>query len=241
MKDAKRGFTLVEVLIATMLLIVGLVGSIALIGGLVLTNRSAHSRDVAYELLQQTLDQEMMVPLNLMPNLGLANQFDVANNSSVATVPNGPLILVSGTPGSPMCFASADDVVADRPVNCAVSGLPAAFILRTWTCCATAGDGTSPGGAPYGIPANSCGPSQTADILPGDGVGGVGTWDPRKSQGTICLLQAEVSWPVESQPTGGPLVQILGTGPAKNLFQEVDSIDGLSFANHAYASVVREQ
>ncbi|MHB8417121.1 MAG: prepilin-type N-terminal cleavage/methylation domain-containing protein [Myxococcales bacterium] len=227
-----RGFTLLEVLIAAMLLVIGLVGSIALIGGLVLTNRTAHSRDVAYALLQQTLDQEMMVPLLLPPTAGLANQYDLTNNSGVATVPWGPGVL-----GGPLCFASSDDVVADRPTPCSAA-MAAAFILRTWTCCATAGVDPGVGGAPYGIPAGVCG--FNPNILPGDGVLGSG-WTAVTTSGTLCYLQAEVTWPNESQPVGAAPVSILGTGAAKNLFQEVDVLDGLSMKNHAYASMVREQ
>lgn len=212
----RAGFTILEVLIASVLLIVGLVGSIALIGGLVMANRSTHSRDVAYELIQQTFDDEMLTPLNAPTAPGLANQFDMTANSAAATAPSLPI-----------CYASSDDVIADRPIPCLI-GMPAAFILRTWNSCVATGLGDS---MPLTIPAGiGGGPSPALPILAAD-TAATGT-------ATMCFLQAEVTWPIEQQTSG---TTATFSGAPKYLFQEVDPYDNVSYTNHVYAAMLREQ
>ncbi len=216
---AARGFTILEVMVASLLLVVGLVGSIAMIGGLVSANKSARARDIAYYLVQQTLDQKQMIPLVQAPNFGLANQYAITGNPQ----PDSQLV----EPNAMLCYPMSDDVLADRPIPCTVP-LPPSFILRTWTCCASAQLGQNP---PV-ITGGACGPSQAEPLTTSD--------SGANGQGTVCLVQAEVTWPVEVPNPPGSAPTTFATTPTE-LFQDNYAPYGLAFQNHVYASVIREQ
>jgi prepilin-type N-terminal cleavage/methylation domain-containing protein len=107
----ERGFTLIEVLVAAMLLVVALVGSIGLILGMARANQSNRTRDVGYLIAQEAVEQLSAVPL-----------LTLATNNPAAT----------SVPSAPTCYGMSDDAVVDRPIPC--SGA-AAYYLRTWVCC----------------------------------------------------------------------------------------------------------
>jgi Tfp pilus assembly protein PilV len=222
-RDRRGGFTLLEVLIAAMLLVVGMVGSIALILGLLQANKTARARDTGYFLAQQALDQLEMIPL-----VGRTGATWTTNQPAWLSVAF-PYATIN-FPNEPTCYAMANDVVSDRPIQCSAAQ-EAAFILRTWTCCATPGLGattTLPIGAPCLLPSGQ-GPISSPDAIPTGGV----TANPN---GAVCYIQAEVTWPVED-PVGHNL--LLANAPAAALFQ--DSPANLSFGNHVWASMVRSE
>jgi hypothetical protein len=206
-------------MIAAMLLIVGMVGSIATIVGLLRANQTARSRDIGYFLAQEAIDQIAMIPL--VGNNDLSAQFPSVGTGSS---PNGPLMTSSGVPatnGGVACFPLNNDTVADRPVPCTGGNAPpTAYVVRTWTCCTTAGTGLILG---------TCQAAQTL------------TTPDTTAQAAVCYIQAEVSWPLED-PTGGHLV--LGSPLlAEPLFADppIAAEPKLTFGNHVWATMVREQ
>jgi hypothetical protein len=127
MKEA-RGFTILEVLIAAVLLVIALVGSLALTVGLVQGNKNTRARDTAYFLAQQVLDQYSATPILQLPTLlpGLA----------------APTV-------APICYDMSDAAYIDHPVACGATA--STFAIRTLACCVGPGMPLSP------APAAACG------------------------------------------------------------------------------------
>ena len=136
-RNGQEGFTLLEVMVAAMLLMVALVGSIALSVGLLRGNQFNRERDTAYFLAQQQLDLLDVQPITqILGNAALFPNEDVASTSSVAT-----------------CYSASQDAFVDSPISCTANP-PAAYYLRTWVCCGSA----IAGGIPAGVPCNPLGP-----------------------------------------------------------------------------------
>ena len=137
-RRARAGFTLLEVMIAAMLLMVALVGSIALSVGLLRGNQFNRERDTAYFLAQQQMDLLSVQPISqILANPALLPNEDVASSSSPA-----------------ICYSIGQDAFVDSPISC-VGNVPAAYYLRTWVCCAPAGAG----GIAAGSACNPLGPA----------------------------------------------------------------------------------
>ncbi|MHB1845268.1 MAG: type IV pilus modification PilV family protein [Deltaproteobacteria bacterium] len=223
----RGGFTLLEVMIATMLLVVALVGSIALILGLRSTNRSVRGRDVAYFLAQQALDQIGTIPLSLP---GLTTSLPALG--PVPTNNDYPLLGNPVVPTTLSCYPMANDIVADRPTPCLPTAMPAAYFVRTWTCCASTTSAVNQGGST----------SQTALALPVGSCGlaaPLGSPDTGSGNGAACYVQAEVTWPTENPLA--PATPLSATPPS--LFVDTDTTAGgalgLSFSNHVYMAELR--
>jgi prepilin-type N-terminal cleavage/methylation domain-containing protein len=221
------GFTLLEVLVAAVLLVVAMVGSIGLILGMNATNRSTRNRDVAYLLAQGALEQLSAVPLVTLAT---------ANPAATAV------------PSAPTCFGMSNDSVLDRPIACPVGGGTAsAYYLRTWVCC-TQNPNAPP---PYTLPYPPAVPITGAQCNVAVNVPGGQVVSPNQvNGGTTCLLEAEVTWPHESRANGqATAVQAPGyfvdppTPPPVPLpAMGTSSADGkLSYLNHIFTAVVREQ
>jgi Tfp pilus assembly protein PilV len=197
----RAGFSLIEVMMATMLLIVALVGSIALSVGLLRGNQFNRERDTAYFLAQQQLDLFDAAPMSqILLNPLIYPNDGVASTSSPAT-----------------CYSIGQDAYIDSPISCVVN-TPAAYFLRTWICC---------NGAAGGIPVGGCNNAAGAvPILSPDVANG----------GAVCLVQVEVTWP--SEPAGVVATGAWTGGFADNVFT---TIPPLTFTNHVYLSMVREQ
>jgi prepilin-type N-terminal cleavage/methylation domain-containing protein len=147
---ARRGFTLLEVLIAAVLLTVALVGSLALSVGLLRGNQFNRERDTAYFLAQQQLDLLAVQPITqILSNPALFPNTSIASTSSVAT-----------------CYSIGQDDFIDSPISC-IGPPPAAYYVRTWVCCNAGGVGAS---IPAGTPCNATG----AAIVSPDGAGAGG-------------------------------------------------------------------
>ncbi len=225
LRPANEGFTLLEVMIATMLLVVALVGSIALVLGLRRVNQSTRDRDVAYFLAQQALDQLDAIPLSLA---GLTTSLPA---TSLPTNNDAPLLGTPVIPTTLSCYPIGNDVIADRPIACA-SPMPSAYFVRTWSCCGNTTAVVSQGGASQtalALPTGSCG--LTAPV--------VGSPDTSSGNGAVCYVQVEVTWPTENPlAPATPL-----NGSPQSLFVDTASTTaqtlGLSFSNHVYLSEVR--
>jgi type II secretory pathway pseudopilin PulG len=201
----RAGFSLIEVMVATVLLIVALVGSIALSVGLLRGNQFNRERDTAYFLAQQQLDLFAVEPMSQI----LLNPLTYPNTG------------VASTSSNAACYSIGQDAYIDNPISCVVN-TPAAYFLRTWICC-------NPGGPlPLGgIPVAGCNNAAGAvPITSPDAVNG----------GAVCLVQVEVTWP--SEPAGVLATAPWGGGFAENVFTTVPP---LTFTNHVYLSMVREQ
>jgi Tfp pilus assembly protein PilV len=150
-RRVQAGFTLLEVLIAAMLLMVALVGSIALNVGLLRGNQFNRERDTAYFLAQQQLDLLEVQPISqILSNAPLYPNEDVNSTSSPAT-----------------CYSVAQDAYVDSPISC-VGNPPAAYYLRTWICCNAAGALAS---IPTTAPCNATGtPIISPDVANSGGV-----------------------------------------------------------------------
>jgi hypothetical protein len=213
-RDSQKGFTLLEVLVAAVILIVAIVGSIALIVGLLKGNQATRARDTAYFIAQETLDQLASLPLSQDGALGMSN----------------------AAPTTPLCFTEGEDAFLDRPIACN-AGTVAAYWVRSWICCATPVVGTSgvagglwnsPNLPPAQIPfaCNGAGWEMPATIG-NAAVAGV----PATS--ASCSVAVEVTWP--SEPTG-----TLANG--SNLFVDTSNLaPTLTFQNHILESMVRSQ
>jgi Tfp pilus assembly protein PilV len=211
----RGGFTLLEVLIAAMLLVVGMVGSIALILGLMQANRTARARDTGYYLAQQSLDEIGLVPL-------------VGPTTAYLT---GAFPIPGVAPSAPTCYPMTDDVISDRPISCTAAGITSAFIVRTWTCC-----NTGPIGTAATIPAATCGATQP--LLTGPAATSSSGLPVVLQQSALCYVQAEVTWPAED-PVGHNLLSTTVAGQ-EALFQETEP-SVLTFGNHVWATMVRGQ
>jgi Prokaryotic N-terminal methylation motif len=193
------GFTLLEVLIAAVLLVVALVGSLALTIGLLRGNQTTRARDSAYFLAQQALDQYSATPVLQLPGL---------------------LPGVAAPTAAPICYDMADGAFIDHPVAC---GAQTAFYVRTLVCCVGPGMPLSP------APAPSCAALVAEPTPLPPNVNFTAT-----SQGVSCILQAEVTWPVE--PAGAAVAQMFvdSSGPPA-------VVPTLNFQNHVLLSTVRAQ
>jgi Tfp pilus assembly protein PilV len=197
-RRGQAGFTLLELLVATVLLIVALVGSIALSVGLLRGNQFSRERDTAYFLAQQQMDLFAVQPMSqILQNPG-----------------NYPNEGLASVPSAATCFSIGQDDYIDNPISCTVN-TPAAYYLRTWICCNGAG-GIAPGGCNLGA---------AAIATPDPGAGAA-----------VCLVQVEVTWP--SEPAGVVATNPWTGGFADNVFTTVPP---LTFTNHIYMSMVREQ
>jgi prepilin-type N-terminal cleavage/methylation domain-containing protein len=204
----KHGFTLIEVMMATMLLVVGLVGSIALTLGMMRTNRNNAGRDVAYFLGQQALDQLGLFPLTTL-NLGVTT-LPPTSTPGVNDNPIG-MAAAGGIPPATSCsvYPMSDAALGDTPGTCDPGTNPnlslPSYFVRTWVCCAPAGG-------------NLAGEPCAANALATLGVSGLKTPDTL-NQGVLCLVQAEVTWPTENLNPNGTAVSgapslINGAAPA---------------------------
>jgi type II secretory pathway pseudopilin PulG len=199
---ARAGFTLLEVLIAGVLLTVALVGSLALSVGLLRGNQFNRERDGAYFLAQQQLDLLAVQPISQI----LANAVAFPNEA------------VGSTSSPATCYSLGQDDFIDSPIPC-VPPPPAAYYVRTWVCCNSAGVGAN---IPAGTPCNGTG----VDIISPDIANG----------GGVCFAQVEITWP--SEPAGVSPVNPWAGGFADSVYTTVPP---LTFTNHIYASMVREQ
>lgn len=236
----RRGFTLLEVLIAAMLFVVGMVGSIALILGLLRANKTARARDTGYFLAQQALDRLEMVP---MVGQGMVCSGGTCTVNGLVDTTGQPAFLANrfpygsaGTafPTEPTCYAMSDDVVGDRPIQCQNPQVPA-FIVRTWTCCATPSAGPTADTIPATagcVNLNGLGPISSPDAEPPGGV----TLNPN---GAVCLIQAEVTWPIENFGASQLTFNLAG---AAALFNDPPNTPaGVTYSNHVWATLVRAQ
>jgi Tfp pilus assembly protein PilV len=121
-RRGEGGFTLLEVLIAAMLLTVALVGSLALSVGLLRGNQFTRERDTAYFIAQQQLDLLAVQPISQIL-------------SNPAVFPNTQL---SSTSSPATCYSIGQDDFIDTPISC-IGNVPAAYFVRTWVCCNTGG------------------------------------------------------------------------------------------------------
>jgi Tfp pilus assembly protein PilV len=215
----EAGFTLLEVLVAAVLLVVAMVGSIGLILGMASTNMSNRTRDVAQLLAQSALEQLSAVPL-----------INLANNSPAAT----------SAPSAPTCFGMSDDAVIDRPIPCP-AGAIGAYYLRTWTCC-TQNPAALP---PYVVlpPAVPITGAQCNVAINNQPAGQLVS--PNQVNGGVtCLIEAEVTWPHED-PVNGPATTTQAPGyfvdPQTTPPVTLPPHENLAFNNHVFATVVREQ
>jgi type II secretory pathway pseudopilin PulG len=148
-RKARAGFTLLEVLIAAMLLMIALLGSIALSVGLLRGNQFNRERDTAYFLAQQQIDLFSVQPITqILSNPGGFPNEDIASTSS-----------------PPTCYDVAQDAFVDSPISC-LGNPPPAYYLRTWVCC------VGPGGG--GIPGGTCANPGGAPTVVSPNLGGVG-------------------------------------------------------------------
>jgi hypothetical protein len=122
-----RGFTILEVLIAAVLLVVALVGSLALTIGLLQGNKTTRSRDTAYFLAQQVLDHYSAAPILQIPTL---------------------LPGIAAPTTAPICYDMSDAAFIDHPVACGATA--STFAVRALACCVGPGMALSP------APAASC-------------------------------------------------------------------------------------
>jgi prepilin-type N-terminal cleavage/methylation domain-containing protein len=116
-----RGFTLLEVMIAAVLLVIALVGSLALTIGLLRGNQSTRARDTAYFLAQQILDQYSATPVLQLP----------------ALLPG-----IAAPTTAPICYDMSDAAFIDHPVAC--GAVASTFDVRVLTCCVGPGMPLSP-------------------------------------------------------------------------------------------------
>jgi Tfp pilus assembly protein PilV len=213
----ERGFTLLEVLVAAMLLVVALVGSIALILGLTQTNKASRTRDIAYLIAQESLEQLSAVPL-----LTLAN-----NNPAAVT-----------TPSAPTCYGMSDDSVLDDPIPC---GVAPAYYLRNWVCCTLNPAATPPFAVlPPGVPITGA----QCNVAANNPVLGQLVSPNQVNGGITCLVESEVTWPNEADP---PFPGTANAAQASGYFVDPPTAPPvvinktLTFNNHVFASQVREE
>jgi hypothetical protein len=193
-----RGFTLLEVMIAAVLLVVALVGSLALTIGLLRGNKTTRSRDTAYFLAQEVLDQYSATPILQLP----------------ALLPG-----VGAPTTAPICYDMNDAAFIDHPVAC--GAVASTYAVRTLACCVGPGMPASP------APGPSCAVllAETGGALPPNV-----NFTPT-SQGVSCLLQTEVTWPIEPPAAASP----------QDFFVESSVPKGLNFQNHVLLATVRAQ
>jgi prepilin-type N-terminal cleavage/methylation domain-containing protein len=236
------GFTLIEVLIATLLIVVGLVGSIALTLGMLRTNRSSASHDTAYVLAQQALDNLGLFPLN---QAGIGVNFLLPSSTPGVNDPPLGMVAAGVNPPATSCavLPMANAQIGDAPGQCAGVNpnlaMPSYF-LRTWVCCGV--PPPPPAGPP--LPALLGGQPCTAQAGADVGPSGLLTTPDNQNQGAICLLQAEVTWPAENlQATGTPIVgdPPLYAGNPAQLFVPEGSAGYVPYGNHILLSEVRMQ
>ena len=189
-------------MIAAVLLVVALVGSLALTIGLLRGNRNTRSRDTAYFLAQQVLDQYSATPVLQLPAL-------LPGVAAPTTVP--------------ICYDMSDAAFIDHPVAC--GAVASTYAVRVMTCCVGPGMPVSPAPVagcnilPATFPATPLPPN--VNFAP-------------TSQGVSCLLETEVTWPVE--PAGAL---------PSDLFVESSNPPplgkNLNFQNHVLLATVRAQ
>jgi hypothetical protein len=186
------------VLIAAVLLVIALVGSLALTIGLLRGNVNTRARDTAYFLAQEVLDQYSATPVLQVPTL---------------------LPATAAPTTAPVCYDMSDGALIDHPVAC--GAVATTYCVRTVTCCVGPGMPLSP------APAAGCAillATNPATLLPPNV-----NFSPT-SQGVSCLIETEVTWPVE--PNG-----VL----AQELFVDHSSVPLLNFQNHVLLTTVRAQ
>jgi hypothetical protein len=108
-------------MIAAVLLVIALVGSLALTIGLLRGNQSTRARDTAYFLAQQILDQYSATPVLQLPVL---------------------LPGVAAPTTAPICYDMSDAAFIDHPVACGATA--STFAVRALTCCVGPGMPLSP-------------------------------------------------------------------------------------------------
>jgi Tfp pilus assembly protein PilV len=197
-RRAESGFTLLEVLIAAVLLVIALVGSLALTIGLLRGNESTRARDTAYFLAQEVLDQYSATPVLQLPTL---------------------LPATAAPTTAPICYDMSDGAFIDHPVAC--GAVASTYAVRTIACCVGPGMPLSP--APIAGCAILLATNPVTPLPPNV------NFSPT-SQGVSCLIEAEVTWPVE--PVGA-----LG----QDLFVDTSNAPRLNFQNHVLLTTVRAQ
>ncbi len=108
-------------MIAAILLVIALVGSLALTIGLLRGNESTRARDTAYFLAQQVLDQYSATPVLQLPTL---------------------LPAIAAPTTAPICYDMSDGAFIDHPVAC--GAVASVYAVRTVTCCVGPGMPLSP-------------------------------------------------------------------------------------------------
>src|SRR5581483_4302572 len=166
-RGAPRGFTMLEVLIAAVLLVIALVGSLALTVGLLRGNQSTRYRDTAYFLAQQALDQYSATPILQIPTL---------------------LPGVGAPTDTPICYDMNDAAFIDHPVTC--DTVASNYDVRVMACCVGPGMPATP------APAVSCA-NLLAELRAGTMTLPPDVNFAATGQGVSCILQAEVTWPSE--------------------------------------------
>ncbi len=191
-------------MIAAVLLVIALVGSLALTIGLLRGNQSTRARDTAYFLAQQVLDQYSATPVLQLP----------------ALLPG-----VAAPTTAPICYDMSDAAFIDHPVACGATA--STFALRALTCCVGPGMPLSP------APTAAC--NILAAEVPATPLPPNVNFSPT-SQGVSCLLQVEVTWPLEPAGATTPDLLFVDTSGPPTKPTVV-----LNFQNHILLSTVRAQ
>ncbi len=193
-------------MIAAVLLVIALVGSLALTVGLLRGNQSTRARDTAYFLAQQILDQYSATPVLQLP----------------ALLPG-----IAAPTTAPICYDMSDAAFIDHPVACGVGAIASAFNVRALTCCVGPGMPLSP------APTAAC--NILAAEVPATPLPPNVNFSPT-SLGVSCILQVEVTWPVEPVAVATPdqlFVDTSGPPAQPNIV--------LNFQNHVFLTTVRAQ
>ena len=210
-RHASRGFTLIEVLIAAVLLVVALVGSLALIIGLLRGNQTTRARDTASFLGQQLLDQLDVIPLSALAAYSLA--------------------AYSLTPGvaGPSCYPEGDGTFIEHPVTCATA--PAAYVVGWQVCCV--GSTGPTGNGCLTIPSGGSGQLQLVNTYTVPVVTNGVTSSVNNSLGLTCEIRVELTWP--ANPTSGATASNLFQDVSSV------TMPPLNFQNHLVLTTIRAQ
>ncbi len=181
--ERRRGFTLLEVMVAAVILIIALVGSLALVVGMLRGNQNMRARDTAYFIAQEVLDQYASTSLSVFPGL------------------------TSAAPALPTCYSQGEDSFVDRPIPCVLGATAAAYWVRTWSCCETPTLGGGLFNSPNPPPLVAPTPCTGIGWVLNQTIAGT---IPATS--ATCPVAVEVTWPTELGLTSTALFTDVGGG-----------------------------